>query len=106
MIDYDIRFFDDYSGKTHILILSRSGNRVYVAKRVELIFEELPEGGYFKEPTFEIPWHSSKNFKVALKKALEGEKLPVSSVEGELTATKYHLEDMRKLALKNDSGNV
>lgn len=98
MNPFRVRFFDDYSGAVHIVITRHEGNKVYVAKEFKLEFEELPEGGFFKEPTLRINWYDAKDFKAAFKEALDGEKLPPSAVEGELKATKYHLEDMRKMA--------
>ena len=72
----------------------------YVAKEIVLEFEEVPEGAFFKAPTLRINWHDSKDFMAAIKEALDGEKLPASAVEGELKATKVHLEDMRKLVFE------
>lgn len=97
MNQYKVRFYDDYSGATHIIITKLVGMRQYVAKEIKLEFEEIPEGSFFKEPTLRIDWYDSKDFMAALKEALDGEKLPPSAVEGELKATKYHLEDMRKI---------
>ncbi len=97
MNPFKVRIFDDYSGSKHIVIAKHEGNRVYVAKKVNLEFEELPEGYFFKEPTLAIGWYHASDLMAAFKEALDGEKLPVSAVEGELKATKYHLEDMRKI---------
>ena len=97
MNPFRVRFFDDYSGAVHIIITKHEGNKVYAAKEVNLVFEELPEGSFFKEPTLRIGWYSANDFKAALKEALDAEKLPPSAVEGELKATKYHLEDLRRI---------
>lgn len=88
----------NYNGTKDIVISKVVGNRQYVAKLVKLEFEEVPEGYFFKEPTFQVGWHDAEDFLAAFREALEGEKLPESGVERELKATKYHLEDMRKLA--------
>lgn len=100
MNPFRVRFFDDYSGSTHIVITKLIGMKQYVAKEIVLEFEEIPEGAFFKAPTLRINWHDSKDFMAALKEALDGEKLPPSAVEGELKATKVHLEDMRKLVFE------
>lgn len=100
MNPYRVRFYNDYSGSTHIVITRANGNKLYVAKEVKLEFEEVPNGAFFKEPTLRIDWFDSKDFMAALKEALDGEKLPASAVEGELKATKVHLEDMRKLVFE------
>jgi len=100
MNPFRVRFFDDYSGSTHIVITKLENMKQYVAKEIVLEFEEVPEGSFFKAPTLKINWHESKDFMAALKEALDGEKLPASAVEGELKATKVHLEDMRKLVFE------
>jgi hypothetical protein len=100
MNPYRVRFFDDYSGSTHIVITKLQNMKQYVAKEIVLEFEEVPEGAFFKAPTLRINWHDSKDFMAAIKEALDGEKLPASAVEGELKATKVHLEDMRKLVFE------
>jgi len=59
---------------------------------------KLPEGGMAEEPTFSIPNISASEFMFALKEAVrefEGNTPDLS--QGELKATKYHLEDMRKI---------
>lgn len=100
MNPFRVQFFDDYSGATHIIITKVIGDKIYAAKEIELEFKEVPMGSFYDSPTFRINWHDSKDFKAALKESLDGEKLPLSAVEGELKATKYHLEDMRQIALK------
>lgn len=97
MNPFRVRLFEAYDGTTHIVITKHDGNKVYVAKQVKLEFEEVPEGHFFEEPTLAINWIYSKDLMAAFKEALDGEKLPASAVEGELKATKYHLEDMRKI---------
>lgn len=97
---FKVVIMPDYSGKLHIVIIRYDGMKTYYAKKVDLIFEEVKEGAFFKEPTIEISWHHSKDFLRALKQALDEEKLPEGKVEGELKATKYHLEDIKQLLNK------
>ena len=54
MNPYKVRFFDDYTGSLHIVITRIDGLKSYVAKFTELKFEEVPEGYFFKEPTFKM----------------------------------------------------
>lgn len=102
MNPFKVRIYNDYSGSTHIVITKVSGNKIYVAKELALEFEEIPEGAFFKTPTLRVDWQHSKDFMAALKEALDGERLPPSAVEGELKATKYHLEDMRKIVYNEE----
>jgi len=108
MNPFRVYIVPDYSGKLHIVFTKIENGKTYYAKKVDLVFEEVPEGSFFKEPTLEFAWHHSKDFLEALKEALDKEKLPEGRVEGELKATKYHLEDMRNLTInffKNQSVN-
>jgi len=60
----------------------------------QLEMTEVKEGSTDPEPTMNIPWDVWEALKVSLIDTKIREK---SEVEAELGATKYHLEDMRKL---------
>ena len=60
--------------------------------RVEL--EEMIEGSEPSEPTLELPLDAWEGLKAAMVENHERDK---NTVEAELGATKYHLEDMRKI---------
>lgn len=84
-----------------IVGIKENGNRVFV-KPVDMTFEEVEEGAY-REPTFRFDRHFADEFL----ESLAGELInmgyrpdELKAKEGELTATKYHLEDMRKIALE------
>jgi len=63
----------------------------------------LPEGGMAKEPTFSVPNISASEFMLALKEAIrEFEGNTPDFAQGELKATKYHLEDMRRVVFKEN----
>jgi len=75
-----------------------------VAKPMDLIFEEMKDLEP-NEPSIKISriFGKETNFLQALSDALAKCGYKPKSVEeneGELKATKYHLEDMRKIALK------
>ena len=82
----------------------RDGN-LYVAAPVELAFVERgPKNSAFElgEPTFHIKSHQLDSVRRSIIEETAGigmEPLAVAS-QAELRATKYHLEDMRKLALR------
>ena len=61
----------------------------------------LTEGEIAKEPTFTVPTADANEFMLALKEAIrdyEGSTPDFS--QGELKATKYHLEDLRQIVFK------
>jgi hypothetical protein len=61
----------------------------------------VPEGEMAKEPTFLVPNIMSSEFMLALKDAIrEFEGSTPDFSQGELKATKSHLEDMRKLVFE------
>lgn len=60
----------------------------------EILLEELKEGAVEVEPTFNINLDAWRTLKAAMVDTKVREK---NEVEAELGATKYHLEDLRKL---------
>jgi len=87
-----------YTDIVQIWFVRYEGDKVLVAKPVKLEFEEQKEGDRRENPTLEIGrWHSQA-FLEALKSAVEGKS--VMTCEGELIATKKHLEDMRTLVFE------
>lgn len=94
------------TGKMGIWLWDEQGDRVYLAKPTELIFEEhesrdhasrLPE-----TPTLSLPHHLWAGLKHALPEALSH--LPYESqviaTNAELKAARSHLEDMRQIVFK------
>ena len=72
-----------------------------VAKPVKLVYEKIDKGGDMDvKPTLSIPFHLQSRFLKALLNAIEKQGIKpesTSKIEGLLEATKYHLEDMRKI---------
>lgn len=61
----------------------------------------LAEGQMASEPTFSVPNISANEFMLALKEAIRAyEGNTPDFAQGELKATKAHLEDMRKLVFE------
>ncbi len=86
---------------TAITFVHRRGSDIYLAKPVDLIFERTEEGAPI-DPTFKLPMDFRKPLFKALEEALRRDGIKPESeskLEGQLQATKYHLEDMRVLAL-------
>ena len=77
--------------------------RLGVMKQVELV-EEVFEAGadIAPEATFVLPYRMAQEFMEALHRALSKEGIEADSeatLKGTLSATQYHLEDMRKIVL-------
>lgn len=59
-----------------------------------LVLEKIESDGEEKDPTLNIPFDVWQALKEAMVDGVEKDK---NEVEAELTATKYHLEDLRRL---------
>ena len=83
-----------------VYLIQRGTLRPAIAhiKNNELELTELKEGQVQAEPTLTLNRDAWNALKSAMVDKQEREK---STVESELTATKYHLEDMRKLLKLN-----
>lgn len=85
-----------------VYFFDRQPNYKAVALPMDLVFEKM-EAGKEYEPSLRIPGFMLPQFLEALAAALDksGVRPPsVDRMEGELKATKGHLEDMRKLVFK------
>lgn len=87
-----------YTDTVQIWFVKFEGDKIFVAKPMQLNFEQVEKSSSKGNPTLEISGYYSQEFLEALKLAVEGK--TVILLEGELKATKYHLEDMRKLIFK------
>lgn len=76
----------------------RSDGRRFIGKPTEIFFDEMIDGERSK-PTLVFDRLRGNEFLQSLANALAevGYKVDISSEIGELKATKYHLEDLRKL---------
>ncbi len=87
-----------------IWLVRDDGTRYAVGKPTSVEFEEQSSGAAFllPEPTFEITDREMETLMSSVKEEMIGQGLesPAAANASELKATKYHLEDMRKLALK------
>lgn len=108
--DYEIYIdYKEYSLELGIYItaLDYDKKKRYVAKPVDLVMEPVEEGNAPLAPTIRISGLGDRTkdgkslFLESLRKALEKSSYAVKFSEetaGELKATKYHLEDMRRLS--------
>jgi len=88
-----------YKDFIEFLIYYEQNGKRYIAQPVELIFKEWKENKEIK-PTLKISGFFEGEFLRALAEALNEKGIKTdkdAKIEGTLEATKYHLEDLRKL---------
>ena len=99
-IQLEVRTHEDpWSGDLKIAILEHEGRNTRIAKPVLLEMEPLPEAQRIK-PTIVIPRHYAAAFMRSLTEAVDKSGMRPPAMElmrGQLEATKYHLEDLRRL---------
>jgi hypothetical protein len=97
-------------GSTEIFLTMKDkndGTRTHLTyDNQQFTAHKLPIGQLGVQPLFKLPWELSQKFLQAMANKLNEigirpEGKPV--LENELTATKYHLEDMRKLVFERES---
>jgi hypothetical protein len=94
---WDIQVWKDWAtGDTNIGIMKWNGKTAYYAK-CNMELKEIKDGDVC-EPSIRIGRFEGDDFLVALRNATGGKE--ATHLEGELEATKYHLEDFRKLVFK------
>lgn len=82
----------------YITEVDQGGRVIAVAEPVDLTFNKLQEAQARVEPTIAFNWGQGDELLYALKDALTDASLGHS--QGELKATKQHLNDMRAIAFK------
>lgn len=85
-----------------VYIIDTSNGKRFVVKPMELIWTEV-EGGKEYEPTLAIPHYIARELFKAMKAAFTGAGIKTDDenmIKAELKATKYHLQDMRKLVFR------
>lgn len=94
-----------------VWIVRDDGHQFQVGKPTSIAFEDAESGAFaLPEPTFEITDREMETLISSVKEEMIGQGLesPAVASAAELKATKYHLEDMRKLVLarvqQTDSG--
>lgn len=79
-----------------VFLIKEKNDKRYIIKPCEFVEEEFKEGQYIPQPTFILPFETLKSFcneanNFGIRLDDEAKK------QGELIATKYHLEDLRLL---------
>lgn len=89
----------DFDGISIWLVEDLGGGKFSVAKPIDFTFVTTEDTGNVK-PTIKLNSYFAQEFLRAWGEALKKEKISIEDtfkLEGEINATKYHLEDMRKL---------
>lgn len=90
----------NFTGETYIGIFNEVNGKRYIAKPVKFEFVECEEG-VSVEPTIRLGMTTAQQFLKALAEALDKQGVKTdkdAKIEGLLEATRYHLEDIRKVA--------
>ena len=98
--NWEVKVVENFGSWTVDVYLIEKGYRVSLAHFVngQIEREEIKDGGIEAKPTMTLP----KELWEAIKTSMIDNKVrEKSEVEAELGATKYHLEDMRKLVFTN-----
>jgi hypothetical protein len=93
---------DPFSAAVRVFIGRSEAGRLFLARPVELIMEEVPHG-QISEPTLNLAGDFGNALLRAVAEMLDKEGIKTekhSRIEGTLEATSYHLEDLRQI-LKN-----
>lgn len=83
-----------------IFLHNHEGRIAYIAKPIRLEFEPIQPGQAIKESTLHLSGHEGEDFMRAMAECCHREKIQPPEphrLEGEIEATKRHLEDLRML---------
>lgn len=92
-------FKQEWNAGLAITIWEERNGRIYVAKPMDIVFKECPQG-YSTEPTMRIDHFHAPEFMRAFAEALDKAGVKTESdatIAGTLKAQSYHLEDLRKM---------
>lgn len=96
-----VRLVDrNYDGRYAMFIYYEDNGHIYQAKPIELEFEQIEEGAVFAKPTLVLGYYDDSLFRSLVDELHRLKLIPIqtTATDGELKATKFHLEDMRTLA--------
>lgn len=89
-------------GTLNMIFYEERNGKNYVVEPIEFKLTEHKEGAPVN-PTIKLPYHVSNEFLQSMAEEIEARGIRPSKVlpyESELSAIKYHLEDMRTLVFK------
>lgn len=89
-----------YNSCVDIVIGQRGRSTTSIVKPIQMVFEEIKDNYQIVEPSLRLTHWVAEPFLKAFADMLHQENIKPTTqsfIEGELIATKKHLEDMRKL---------
>lgn len=98
--------YRDFANTLHLYVFAvdEHGGRSICTSLADMKFEKHTEGMVIDKPTLTLNRFVAKPFLQAMADALDKIGIKATGkpvLENELTATKYHLEDMRKLVFES-----
>ena len=102
MHKYEVRIYEEpWHDSVNIIFFYRDGEKVFKAKHLELEFEEIKEYiAIDDKATIVLPQFKARELLHSLAEALDEKNIKTdkdAKIEGTLSATRYHLEDLRTL---------
>ena len=102
MHKYEVKIYEEpWRDSVNIIFFYREGEKVYKAKNVELEFEEIKEYAAIDDKaTIVLSSFKAHELLRSLAEALDEKDIKTdkdAKIQGTLSATRYHLEDLRKL---------
>lgn len=96
-----------YRNVANVWIIKYENKRNYILRwsGKEWICNEFEEGSYLNEPSISFPYPIATDVFKAMIDAISDQGIKpdaYSVLEGEIKATKYHLEDMRNIVFKTN----
>jgi len=92
-----------WSNALGIAIFEERDGKQFMAKPIELVFEEIDRYGEVVKPTLQIGYQMAEPFLKAMAESLDEFGVKTDSdakLAGTMQATRAHLEDMRSLVFK------
>ena len=98
---YEIKIYNEpWKDIVSFVVMYREGMDTYCAQTSKLEFKKIDADNRKLVPLFELPKELADQFFKALAEALDEKDIKTDNdfkIKGLLDATKYHLEDLRKL---------
>ncbi len=101
-MEIDIR--RSWSGGVEFIFFEHRDGKTYVCKPMQIIMEPTGPDGSFSGPSLKFDGVFGDIFLLALAEALDKSGVKTdkdAKIAGTLEATKYHLEDLRKIVFKS-----
>jgi hypothetical protein len=95
-----VQIYKNPIGSIDVFFVEERHGKFFIAKPVQLEFEEVTDASVQLFGTFSVPFHAVNEFMVSMAEALDSQGVKTENdhkVVGLLEATRAHLDDMRKI---------